>query len=587
MQCSAQEIEEKRRQAMLKLAARQQKQANNTTSYLQSNNQTYNQPRGNFFQENGNKSSFSPNKKTWGSRQTTPYSRPSASTSTFDNINVITATCNLISEERFTVEMSRFFDPAIQIFKTMPTRSYDTKTRAWDFNISDYEVIQRKLALFKPQLVVGVIPQYVLRCVRAPKPNYTLIDLSPIEEELRCALMPFQEEGVQFGIDKNGRCLIGDDMGLGKTFQALAIASYYKNDWPLLIATTASMKNTWEETILKYLPSVPVMHIQYMVSKKDYIGDSKVLIVSHDIMARCSEKLLERNFGVIIIDESHTFKNFKAKCTKTAMDLTKKAKRVVLLSGTPALSRPSELYSQLSFLDEHFFGNFINYSKRYCDGKTTNFGWDASGQSNLQELGILLNHKFMIRRTKEDVLKSLPDKEQQLIALNVNLEKLSEEDREALSTLAKKYACVKKGNEKHALLLTFFSETAKIKIPAVCSYILQVIDECKKFLIFAHHQVMINAICEVLTKKKVKFIRIDGKTASSSRKSLVDTFQYDDSYICAVLSTTAANAGITLTAAQLVLFAELHWNPSILSQAEARAHRIGQQGNKNCSAYLL
>lgn len=74
---------------------------------------------------------------------------------------------------------------------------------------------------------------------------------------------------------------------------------------------------------------------------------------------------------------------------------------------------------------------------------------------------------------------------------------------------------------------------------------------------------MLDAIQRVLVNKKKKFIRIDGKTSSDQRKTLVDTFQLDDEYICAILSITAANAGITLTAATLVLFAELHWNPSV------------------------
>lgn len=209
------------------------------------------------------------------------------------------------------------------------------------------------------------------------------------------------------------------------------------------------------------------MHVQYMTSGKDYISDVKILIVSHDMLTRATDRLLERNFGVFIVDESHVLKNFKAKVTRAATELAKKAKRVILLSGTPALSRPSELYTQLSLLDDKFFGGFIEYSKRYCDGKTTQFGWDASGKSNLQELEIILSKKFMIRRTKGDVLKNLPNKMQEIVHLDVNLSQFSEEDRKCLTALAAKYQREKRGNEKHAALLTFFAETAKIKIPSV------------------------------------------------------------------------------------------------------------------------
>lgn len=92
---------------------------------------------------------------------------------------------------------------------------------------------------------------------------------------------------------------------------------------------------------------------------------------------------------------------------------------------------------------------------------------------------------------------------------------------------------------------------------------LGILEENIKFLMFAHHQVMLNAIEDVVVKKNIKYIRIDGNTASDQRKYFIDKFQFNDSYKCAILSITAANAGITLTAAQLVLFAELHWNPSV------------------------
>lgn len=94
-------------------------------------------------------------------------------------------------------------------------------------------------------------------------------------------------------------------------------------------------------------------------------------------------------------------------------------------------------------------------------------------------------------------------------------------------------------------------------------YIENVLESGEKFLVFAHHQVMLDAICKVLNKKRKKFIRIDGNTTSDQRKYFINSFQLKDEYVAAVLSITAANAGITLTAAQLVLFAELHWNPSV------------------------
>lgn len=95
------------------------------------------------------------------------------------------------------------------------------------------------------------------------------------------------------------------------------------------------------------------------------------------------------------------------------------------------------------------------------------------------------------------------------------------------------------------------------------SYILQILEMPNKFLVFAHHQIMMDAIERVVKKKNKNYIRIDGSTTCDQRKYFVDKFQADESYACAILSITAANAGITLTAASLVIFAELHWNPSV------------------------
>lgn len=151
-----------------------------------------------------------------------------------------------------------------------------------------------------------------------------------------------------------------------------------------------------------------------MTTTNDYINEAKILILSYSLMEKNIKKLLDIKFGVVIMDESHTLKNFKAKCTTCALQLAKRADRVILLSGTPALSRPVELFTQLQMLDKSFL-NFKEYSSRYCEGKQTNFGWDASGQSNLAELNLVLSKKFMIRRTKSEVLSQMAAKKRCVI----------------------------------------------------------------------------------------------------------------------------------------------------------------------------
>lgn len=155
--------------------------------------------------------------------------------------------------------------------------------------------------------------------------------------------------------------MICDEMGLGKTYQALAVADYFKDDWPLLVCTTASTRDSWAKHIMDLLPKVPIHYVQVLNNNQLYVGEAKVLITSYNMMERHEDKLMQRKFGFIIFDESHTLKNSKAKCTTTAKRLTDQAKRVVLLSGTPALSRPLELFTQLQMIDGKFM-NFMEFS---------------------------------------------------------------------------------------------------------------------------------------------------------------------------------------------------------------------------------
>jgi len=98
----------------------------------------------------------------------------------------------------------------------------------------------------------------------------------------------------------------------------------------------------------------------------------------------------------------------------------------------------------------------------------------------------------------------------------------------------------------------------------------------RKFLIFAHHKEMLNAIQEGLAAKRITFIRIDGSTPSTTRHTLVSQFQSSHNPQVALLSLTAAGTGLTFNKASLVVFAELYWTPGMLRQAEDRVHRIGQ-----------
>lgn len=251
---------------------------------------------------------------------------------------------------------------------------------------------------------------------------------------------------------------------------------------------------------------------------------------------------------------------------------------MILLSGTPALSRPCELYPQLSLIRPDLFNNLQEFGIRYCNAKKTPWGWDFAGSSNSEELRLVLNKTLMIRRVKDLVLSQLPPKIRSSVQLDVSGIKLNENQKKNIKEAKKAVAETGlSGVERHYRLLELFHDTALIKAPAVLTYISDLLESDKKFLVFVHHQSIMNAIEMHLEQKNIDFIRIDGKTTSEQRQIQVNRFQTTISCKVALLSITSSNMGITLHSAQLVVFAELFWNPGILLQAEDRCHRIGQK----------
>lgn len=118
------------------------------------------------------------------------------------------------------------------------------------------------------------------------------------------------------------------------------------------------------------------------------------------------------------------------------------------------------------------------------------------------------------------------------------------------------------------------------------NYLTALLDNDVKLLIFAHHVAVMDELEDHLKNMKLGYIRIDGSTSNDLRKKHVKSFQEDISVRAALLSITAAGVGITLTAASNVVFAELHWTPANLIQAEDRVHRIGQKSCVNIH-YLI
>jgi SNF2 family DNA or RNA helicase len=414
------------------------------------------------------------------------------------------------------------------------------------------------------------------------------------------ALYDFQKDGIKFGIERKGRILLADEMGVGKTVQAIGIALMYKEEWPVLIICPSSLKFVWRDEILKWIPNIndDKINIQIFKSSKDYFKCGvKIYIMSYDLTVKLEDKITEKNFKFIIADEAHYMKSPDAKRTKCLMPIIKRSKRVILITGTPILAKPVELYPLLTMLRPDLFHNFKEFGNRYCDPKRNFFGMDWTGSSNPKELNYILRH-IMIRRLKKEVMNQLPPKKRQKVeiqtdqkvikqiqAINLSsekiIEKINELNNSQINPNLVNYINQEKPEDDNENLLNLFNKvynlSAEAKISGVKEYIHYLIDNKCKFLIFAHHMKMLDGIEEEVKKLKVDYIRIDGKVKLEKRQEYVYKYQHDETCLVAILSITACYTGITLTAASTVVFSELHMTPAIMIQAEDRAHRIGQE----------
>ncbi|XP_029790527.1 DNA annealing helicase and endonuclease ZRANB3 [Suricata suricatta] len=420
--------------------------------------------------------------------------------------------------------------------------------------------------------------------------SYKQLDFLP--DKLRAKLLPFQKDGIAFALRRDGRCMVADEMGLGKTIQAIAIAYFYKEEWPLLIVVPSSLRYPWTEEMEKWIPELSPEDINVIQNKTDIgrISTSKVTVLGYGLLTTDAETLISalnnQNFQVVIVDESHYMKSRSATRSKILLPIVQTAKRAILLTGTPALGRPEELFMQIEALFPQKFGTWTEYAKRYCNAHMRFFGkrpqWDCRGASNLNELHHLLSD-IMIRRLKTDVLTQLPPKVRQRIPFDLPSAAAKE-----LNTSFEEWEKLMRAPNSGAtetvmgLITRMFKQTAIAKAGAVKDYIKMMLqNDSLKFLVFAHHLSMLQACTEAVIENKARYIRIDGSVPSSERIHLVNQFQKDPDTRVAILSIQAAGQGLTFTAATHVVFAELYWDPGHIKQAEDRAHRIGQCSSVN------
>ncbi len=393
----------------------------------------------------------------------------------------------------------------------------------------------------------------------------------------------FQLKGISFFESMQGRALLADEQGLGKTVQAIGYMWLHRDEGTVVVVCPASVKHNWKKEIRMWT-GVRGRLVEIVEGGKSRPRKVSpwIIIINYDVLPKHLVRLTALKPRLVVLDEIHYIKSKSAKRTKAAMALCKSADGVIGLSGTPVLNRPVEIFNTLTLLRPGLFPSFFKYGERYCGAYHNGFGWDFNGTSHVDELREILTSSVMLRRTKKQVLKELPDKTRSIIPMDLTNRaeyKLAEDN-----FLEWMEASQKTGSDSALAQIEALKQLCvKGKMEMALGWIEDFLESGEKLVVFAHHKEIIIALED---KFHGRCVTLDGSTPNQTRQEVVNQFQTDDDVRLFIGNIKAAGVGITLTAASNVCFLELPWTPADLDQAEDRLHRIGQKAAVNCW-YLL
>ena len=275
-----------------------------------------------------------------------------------------------------------------------------------------------------------------------------------------------------------------------------------------------------------------------------------------------------------IVDEAHYISNNTAQRTRLLNDVLEKIPRVWLLTGTPMTSRPINYFNLLKIVESPLTLNWQTYVKRYCKGFQFRVGqrkvWNTSGASNLDELRERTKN-VVLRRMKTDIL-DLPEKIVTPIFVDLS-SKMYEEEMEDFTRISND----NKDKETISVTLNRLMRVRQLiayeKIPYTCEIIDRCLEQGKKVIVLTNFTMTLDMLHE---KYKKNSVTVDGRMSKERRQESVDRFQNEDKVKVFIGNIKAAGVGLTLTAAEVVIFNDLSFVPADHSQGEDRAYRYGQ-----------
>lgn len=480
-----------------------------------------------------------------------------------------------------------------RIYRLGQTEGEGVKLSGFHFNVVD--------ELFK-EVVDPDITDFIADR-RAKLLDFTGPTPTALPRGIKASLRPYQTDGFRWlcFLDEFGwGGILADDMGLGKTLQMITFLKHIlkKNKQTNLVVVPTSLLFNWENELKKFAPAIKY-HVHYGPAREKnpaLFDKAHLVITSYGHMLSDVEWLREYAFNYVVLDESQAIKNPASKRYKAARLL--KAINRIAMTGTPVENNTFDLFAQLSFTNPGMLGSAAHFKKEYA--KAIDSGKDSARAAELQRTV----QPFILRRTKEQVAKELPDKTEDIIYCemdkaqrkiydahrneiretmlgNMESEIASSERFKVLQALTRlRQVCnsplLLPGNEKYG--------GTSVKIDLLLDHIREKTGN-HKILVFSQFTQMLGLIQDVLQKEGINHAYLDGKCNNKLRQAAVDTFQTDPDCRVFLISLKAGGTGLNLMAADYVYIVDPWWNPAVENQAIDRCYRIGQ--DKKVIAYRM
>ncbi len=421
---------------------------------------------------------------------------------------------------------------------------------------------------------------------------------------LSSILRPYQESGFQWlnylsEVQWGG--ILADDMGLGKTIQALSFLHHLKatnGTLKALVVCPTTLMFNWQNEITKFTPGITyyVHHGGQRTRENLAANGADVIITTYGTLRSDIKQFVDVAFDYVVLDESQAIKNPSSKVTKAACLL--RAKNRLCLSGTPLQNNTFDIYAQMHFLNPGMLGS-VEFFKQEFSVPIDKFG-EKEQKEHLRKLLF----PFILRRTKEQVAKDLPEKQEMVLFCE-----MGDEQRRIYDAYRNDYrdkilgVVDAQGIQRSQLTIL----QGLMKLRQICDSPAIIKDEEKfpnvsvkleelgreitenisnhKALVFSQFLGMLSLIKEKMKELGVDYEYFDGSSTVADRERAIKRFQEDENCRVFLISLKAGGVGLNLTAADYVYIVDPWWNPAVEQQAIDRTHRIGQ--TKNIFAYRM